>query len=302
MKKTIIIILIILLSIIIIGLTTTFIDYKRINENKKPVYAIANYNSKNKKEIYIGLFHKIERTCSISNNEQISESKELIFKVLGNKLKTNNKINTKEFLKINTKEKTKCINSELIYADKETKIYTYCLDDITITSYGKDYKLVDFIKDKKYKNISNKLTFNGLSLDKNSLELIDNNNISNNGIKIIECNINNNNDIYIGPISMTYQEDFCTNKDDDFDYFWTIKDNHEEGFKCPPNSIVEVLYEDEENIYTFECPMSDNIFVNTPAIRGREENNIPIKEALDSKLITIKEAIKRGLKVSTKKK
>ena len=101
---------------------------------------------------------------------------------------------------------------------------------------------------------------------------------------------------------MTYQEDFCTNKDDDFDFMWTIVDKHSDNFKCEANSEKEIVYEDDNNIYTFNCLMSDKIFVNTPALRGRPEQNIPIKEALDNNIVTIKEAINRGLKINSEKK
>ncbi len=48
--------------------------------------------------------------------------------------------------------------------------------------------------------------------------------------------------------------------------------------------------------------MSDKIFVNTPALRGKSEQNIPIKDALENHMVTINEAINRGLKVNTEKK
>ena len=48
--------------------------------------------------------------------------------------------------------------------------------------------------------------------------------------------------------------------------------------------------------------MSDQIFVNTPETSRKIETNIPIREALDKKLITLEEAINRGLKVDIEKK
>lgn len=295
------IIILVLLLIIISGITT-YIDFKRVNNNQKPVYTLKNYNSTSKRQVFTGIIYKLERICTNSDKEKLSDSQEIKFKLLGKEIKTKDIIEKKENLKINTKEKTKCIESKLIYADKDIKIYTYCLDEITINSYNKDYKLTDYIKKNGYNKLLNNLRFDGTTLDKYSLELEDINNISNNGLKVIQCKVNNISDIYIGPKNMIYQEDFCTNKDDDFEYLWTIKDKHDKDFKCPENALKEILYEDNEKEYSFNCQMSDKIYVNTPAVRGKIEQNIPIKEALDNNLITIKEAISRGLKINETKK
>ena len=295
------IIILIVIFIVISGITI-YIDYSRINNNQKPVYALDNYNSTSKREVFTGLIYRVERICSNSNHEKISDSQSIKFKILGQELKLKVVLKPQENLKIKTNEKIKCTNSELVYADKDIKVYTYCLDDITINAYGKDYKIDNYLKINNYKKIIKRLRFDAISIDKSSLEYLDIDNISNNGLKVIECKTNNNNDIYIGPKNMTYQEDFCINKDDDFAFMWSVVDKHEKGFVCPENSEKEVLYEDEKNIYTFNCLMTDNIFVNTPAVRGKEEINIPIRQALDTNLITIDEAIKRGLKVNTEKK
>ena len=295
-------IIILVILFILIGSITTFIDFKRINNNQKPVYTLDNYNSTSNREVFTGLIYRIERICSKSNYEQISDSKSIKFKLLGQELKLKDVLKPKENLKIKTDEKIKCTNSELIYADKDIKVYKYCLDDITINAYGKDYKIDKYLKNNNYKQILKNLRFDAISNDKSSLEYIDANNISNNGIKAIECRINNVTDIYFGPKSMLYQEDFCTNKDDDFNFMWTVVDKHEKDFVCPEKYEKEVLYEDETNTYSFDCPMSDNIFVNTPAVRGKIETNTPIKQALDTHLVTIKDAIDRGLKVKTEKK
>ena len=295
-------ILILIVIFIVISGITTIIDYNRINNNKKPVFTLDNYNSTSQREVFTGLVYRIERICTNNQFEQISDSQSLKFKLLGNELKLNNVLKPLENLKIKTNEKIKCTKSKLVYADKDIKVYTYCLKDININAYSKDYKIADYLKNNSYKKILKRLRFDAISIDKNSLEYVDIDNISNNGIKVIECKTNNNTDIYIGPKSMKYQEDFCTNKDDDFEFMWTIVDKHEKEFKCPENSEKEILFEDDKNIYSFDCLMTDNIFVNTPAIRGKEEVNIPIRDALNSNLVTLDEAIKRGLKVNIEKK
>ena len=294
--------IIVVISIITISVITTVIDYKRVNNNKKPVFTLVNNNIKNKRQVFTGIIYKVERIYSSSENEKLSDSETIKFKLLGRAIKINDIIKPKENLRINTTESTKCTKSKLQYADKNIKIYTYCLTDIKIISYNKEYTLTDYIKDNDYKKILNRLRFDGITTDKSSLELVDNNKISNNGLKIIQCNTNNINDIYIGPNNMFYQEDFCLNKDDDFKFLWTIVDKHDDNFKCEENIEKEILYEDINNIYDFDCLMSDKIFVNTPAVRGKAELYIPIKEALDNKIVTIDEAIKRGLKINVTKK
>ena len=42
-----------------------------------------------------------------------------------------------------------------------------------------------------------------------------------------------------------------------------------------------------KHYYSFDCLMSDNIFVNTPETKRKLEQNIPIKIALDNKLVRI---------------
>ena len=300
--KTLLKIIILIISFLLIGGITAIIDYNRINNNQKPVFAITNFNDRSNREVYTGLIYRVDRVCSVSQFEQISDSKSINFKVLGMELKLKSDVlKPKEYLNIKTKEETKCNTSKLIYADKDIKIYTYCINEIVINSYGKDIPLDEYIKTNGYTKILNQLRFDGTTIDKNSLELIDSNNISNNGLKVIQCRLNNITDIYFGPNNMIYQEDFCTYKDDDFEFMWTIKDNHTKEFSCPENSEPEVLFEDETNTYSFKCQMSDQVFVNVPSVRGKPEINIPIREALDSNIITIQEAMNRGLsKIITK--
>ena len=44
------------------------------------------------------------------------------------------------------------------------------------------------------------------------------------------------------------------------------------------------------------CQKSEYVFVTTPALRGKPQVDIPIKDALINNLVTIEEAQKRGLK------
>ena len=297
--KTLKNILILILIILLFGGLTAFIDYLRINNGKKPIFSISNYNKNTKVENYLGLFHKVHITYSTSVNEPLGDANKISYEALGNNIRLKDGIvNKNEKLTVTTKDAIKCLKSKLVYADKEIKIYKYCLDDIKINSYGKDYGLYNYLKKYKYTNLINKFTLSGVSIDKSSLELIDNKNITNNGLKILKCDINNVNDIYIGPANMTYQDEFCTSKDDDFYFMWEIKDENNYNIKCTKDDPKEVLYEDEINRYEFDCERSSKIYVYTPGVRGKEETNTPIKEALDTNLVNIKDAINRGLKIN----
>ena len=297
--KTLKKILILIVLVIVIGLVMAILDYQRINHNKKPIFVLETYNKRNKENNYRGLFHEINRTCSVSNKEQISDSKKITYKFISFNINVNQKVlNPNKVLKVNTTEETKCNPSKLIFANEVIKVYTYCIENIKIDNDGNEEELLNYLKkdDYNYKNIIKELTYSGFSRDNVSLESIDNKNISNNGLKVIECRLNENRDIYIGPANMVYQEDFCTYKDDDFEFMWKVNDITPNEFKCPENPVPEVIFEDEKNRYEFDCQKSEYVFVTTPALRGKPQVDIPIKDALINNLVTIEEAQKRGLK------
>ena len=50
------------------------------------LFTINNYNERSNREIYTGLIYKIDRICTVTNSEQISNSKSITFKLLGKEL------------------------------------------------------------------------------------------------------------------------------------------------------------------------------------------------------------------------
>lgn len=121
-------------------------------------------------------------------------------------------------LSIRTIETKNCNKNPKLYFEGDVNIYTYCLDDIYISTLEKEWELKEYLKntDKKssetMENIIEKLdkeaTFwdGGTSLYKDGgLKKY-----SNNGLSILKCNtVDKNKDIYIGISKMGYEEGFC---------------------------------------------------------------------------------------------
>ena len=57
-----------------------------------------------------------------------------------------------------------------------------------------------------------------------------------------------------------------------------------------------VFFEDSEYIYQFDEVKSNRIFIVSPAVRGKEERKVTLKEALNYNLVTIDELESKGLK------
>ena len=82
---------------------------------------------------------------------------------------------------------------------------------------------------------------------------------------------------------------------DDFKFIFEI---HEDPDSNTDNSNTqkEVFYEDEQYRYEFDKPTLDRITITTPAVRGKAETSIPLRQVLASNLLTIDELEKKGLK------
>lgn len=118
-----------------------------------------------------------------------------------------------EISQIEMKKTENCENNaKLYYASGNKRIYTYCLDKITLTSKNITIDLKNYLKTSN--NAIEKIV-NLLSLseeDNNRMITIyrDNNNYSNLGLSIIKCNSKNLIDAYyIGDETLTVQDDFC---------------------------------------------------------------------------------------------
>ena len=293
---------VLILIVIVGGLLTAFIDYNRMKSNKYPIFCTNTYNSKKHIQKYRGVFYQASRKINSSLSEELKDSTNIKFIFLFYDMKIPNlKSDDKYDLTINTTEISNCMEeSKLYYADKNIKIYTYCLEKIEVKENNKSEELNKYIKknNKIMDTIISNLDYAGL-VDKTTSMYTNSNNFTNNGLTMYQCNKENINDIYIGPKDMSYRGDFCTYKDDDFKYIFEIEDKSP---KKVDTDQVEIIYVDDNYIYQFDYPRSNYIYIVTPAIRGRASSKITLREALDSGLLTIEDLEDKGLGITKNKK
>ncbi len=212
MKKIVRMIKIMALIIILLGIVTSVVDYFQLKNNDFPLFAVRSYEVVGKKETFRGLFYKATRKVTISNNETIALSKDLKFEflVFNINITRNPLVATKDF-KIETTEEKNCSTSKLYFYNDTNKIYTYCLDNIKInnkdlkSNLESDFNIIDKVINHLF--ISKKTNLYTQYID------LEETNLTNKGLSIIQCE-SDNTDIYIGPRAMSFEEDFCTNKDD----------------------------------------------------------------------------------------
>ncbi len=208
-----------LFFIVVLGIITGIIDYVRLNSNKLPLFAIKSYDSKKNKQTFRGIFYKAQRVVYASVNEDIVDSTDvsyifLIFKLDINIPKEENNTN----FTIITDEVINCNEKAKLYYSGQRNIYTYCLNSIKISKDNKGTELKDYIVNDKdiINKIVNNLYFSRTFYNQNieMFEDISVYNFTNNGISLIKCKDDDASDIYIGPKNMTFQDDFCTEKEE----------------------------------------------------------------------------------------
>ncbi len=298
-----------LIIVILFGIGTAGIDYVRMTTGNIPLFNISSYKSKERLQSYRGLFYQGSRKVTVSPEEPLVDSSEITFTVLFWDIKVPRSYKeVQEEFTIETKDSSTCTTSKLIYADLDIKVYTYCLDEINIVKDGKSTSLSDYLKSNKslIEDIDYHLGYTGLYTDNKTLmfKSHDDDNFTNNGLSMFRCNNTNINDVYIGPIDMKFQNDFCTYKDDDFKFIFTIEETPKEETTTEVETEVkkETFYEDSEYYYQFDEVKSDRIFIVVPAIRGKEEVKYPLKQVLNWGSLTLDELKEKGLEFEKVKK
>ena len=280
MKKVFKLIFIIILCVFLIAIGTGVIDYFRMTHGKLPIFNVSSYDSIKKKQVFQGMLYRASRKVRASDNESLSDSSNYKFKLLTFDLFIpNQSINENIEYNFITKNDDACA-SNLYYADLNKKVYTYCLSSVMVN----DKELLSYFKKDKniIDNIENTIDYTGLYNNTTMIFKGDN-------IKMYHCR---NNDVYIGNIDMEFQDDFCTEKDDDLKFIFEIK---EETKDVELKDEEEVFFEDENYKYTFDKVKSDYIFITTPENRGREAKKISLKEVLNNKLLSIDDLEEKGL-------
>ena len=287
MKKIFKSLFIIILSIFLIGMGTGFIDYLRMTSGKLPIFNISTYDSNRKRQVFQGLIYKASRKVRGSENESLNDSSKLKFKLITFDLFIPDQkvIENVEYSFI-VKKDSEC-SSKLYYADLKRKVYTYCLSSVMINNkeslsyFDKNKNIID--------DIENSIYFTGVYED--TIEMFKDDNI-----RIYHCS---NNDVYIGSNDMKFQDDFCTDKDDDLKFIFEIK---EDTLDVELKEEKEVFYEDENFIYSFDKVKSDYIYIITPEVRGNAPKRYKLKEVLNNKLLSIEDLEKKGLSFTKESK
>lgn len=298
MKKNLGIEIIELLSIIFtISSFFAIIDYLRITNAEEPMFCRKEYDDNSKKEIYTSLLYTGERTVRKDNNEPLYNSKNIKYNLFGIfEIKTIDKYIESDYdNKLLLTETENCANqSELYFADENIKVYTYCLDKIEIGESGKT--LLEELKTNSIKlvnELERKLLLAQYSSDIVKYES-NSSAISNTGIVLFQCTKDNINDVYIGKQGIIQQPDFCTYKDDDFKFIAKIIEEDHDPI-AEENKKPEIFYEDSEYRYEFSEPKSNYIYLETPEVRGKLSQKIPLTTVLNNNLLTIEELEEKGL-------
>ncbi len=291
-----------LIILVIFGVSSAGIDYFRMNSGQAPIFNISKYDESTKIQSYRGLFYQASRKVKVSTNESLVDSSDIEYTVLNQKLKVPNQYKEQSLdFTVKTKVDKSCSKgSVLYYADLDTKIYLYCIDEVNVTSLNKTKSLLDYLKkDSKFMgNFDINLAYNGLSNDMSTEVFTDLYNLSNNGLTMYKCHGTNVNDIYLAPKGTSFQNDFCTYKDDDFKFIWEIKQEDDQNTTTDDtNTGPEVFYEDETYRYEFDkVGTIDRTFIVTPEVRGKIATSIPLRSVLANNVLTIKELEDKGLK------
>lgn len=289
-----------LFLLVIFGVSSAGIDYYRMNSGQAPIFNISKYDEGTKIQSYRGLFYQASRKVKVSTDESLVDSSDIEYTILNKKLKVPNqyKEHSLDFT-IDTKVNNGCTNgSVLYYADLDTKIYLYCIDEINITSSNKTKSLLEYLKkDSKFMgNFDNNLAYTGLSYDMSTEVFTDLYNLSNNGLTMYKCHRTNVNDVYIAPKGTSFQSDFCTYKDDDYNFIWYVKQEDNQN-TTDDNSGPEVFYEDDTYRYEFDkVGTIDRTFIVTPEVRGKAATSVPLRYVLTNNIFPIDQLEERGLK------
>ena len=287
-----------LIFVILVGSLTAFIDYTRMVSSEGPLFSISSFNEKSGIQSYRGLFYQASRRVKVNKDEPLSDSSEITYTVLTKKISIPSKSSNDSFLfSLDTKSSEFCSNSSLYYADNDIKVYTYCLDSIDVKKKKKKSTkpLLSYLeKDNSIIfDIVQNVPFMGLYND-NSTEFFKSidTSFTESGLIIYQCNKPYINDIYLLPLTASFQPDFCTYKDDDFKFISTIEIED----TTTPVKEKEVFYEDDLFIYEFDEVMKDRVFIVTPNVRGKAALKISLSDVLNNGLLTISELEKKGLK------
>lgn len=300
--------LFILLFIIMSGIVFGFIDYQRVKENKLPNFMVSIYNSRTKKQSYIGIGYMMQRTVTDVSMEAPASSSNLKFgpwfllsnleiSYINNALDNKYMIETVEIKECNH-------NAKLYYANKNSNIYLYCLSSITLNNETNIVDFKDYLKENtgSFDDIIAKLVEEeNIKNDGTTIYRDSDKKYTNNGLTIIKCNtIDGNKDIYLGPKSMIYEDSFC--KFNEQNYFvrtyqvLQIDDSKDSDYLY----VTLKMFQDEEAIVKIPKNQNFNLEINNNYEFTFEYTDKKVEDNINSifentKIIEIKKTDKTGL-------
>lgn len=204
----------IILIFLLLGICTTAIDYLRMRSGDVPVFNISHYQSKTHIQVYQGPFYVAQRKVKNSVDESLSDSTELQFLILNRfALEVPEQYSGDSFdFTLDTVETVQCDGvSTLYYQAEDFKVYTYCLDEISVREGESSQSLLSYLeKDVSIvDDIDSHLGYVGFYQDQTTLMFYSyDDSFTTHGLSMFRCN-GLTQDVYIGPKSMVFQPDFC---------------------------------------------------------------------------------------------
>ncbi len=301
MKKIFRIVIRVFFLVVLMIFCFTGIDYYRMTKGKLPVFQIATYNSKKREQVFHGTFYTATRIVRANPDEALTESSNVAFYLFQFPIDIKvEKTKVKNDFLVNIKAMENCKDSTLLYADEKVKVYTYCLDKISIVNQNGEKDLLPLIQEdvNTLEELKGHLAYMGLLSD-GTTQQYDPRESDGYEYRIYQCDSLYIPDFYIGPKDMVFQSDFCTFKDDDFKFLYKVSDEAPKDLQPTKNekgeTVPEAFFEDETYRYEFDVPKSSYVFVVVPENRGRAEKKIALKDILNQKILTIDELQSKGL-------
>jgi len=146
-----------------------FFDIFQMTRGELPVFNIERFNSKTNIQTFRGLFYSATRKITTSKLEPLNESSnvKLTILFLNINIKKNHHQRQNQY-KVNATELINCQEkAKLYYADKNIKVYTFCLEEIKVEKNKKSYPLNKIITEDKdfLTNMNSNLTYTSLAKD-----------------------------------------------------------------------------------------------------------------------------------------
>ncbi len=321
---------IVIVFVLVFGLLTAGIDFFRMKKGLVPVFNRIEYNMRTKIQTYKGLFYTATRKVLISPMEPLEESSKLHFKLFLFEMNIPSTWKEKKAASsLKVKPVVNCNEpSVLYYADKDIKVYTYCIDEIKIEKGKKEQDLLSYLKKDSsiLDDIFHQLSFGGVLSDSTTQYYTNMDHFYSDDVSVYQCHRDFVTDVYFAPKDSTFQMDFCTYKDDDFKFMFEILDEtpselennyqdlkkkKEEAEKKTDNNDEttenieeitlpdpEIIFEDEKYRYEFPYPKSQYVFITTPAVRGKEETKTSLVTVIQDQLLSMDELMDKGLDIT----